>query len=152
MGRIKDKKEFSTLEKVLDLKTKKLIKNLIKNGTIDKVTNCISSGKEAVVYQTTAPNGDFLALKIFKRSAMDFRKREKYFEGDFRFRNSHLRVNVRKMVKLWAEKEFRNLKIIEKSDILCPSPMFIKNHMILMSFIGVGDKASPRLKDVPLSQ
>ncbi|MES1921366.1 hypothetical protein MHBO_002900 [Bonamia ostreae] len=115
-SRIKDKSDFSVLEQVLDLKTKKIIQKLIKNDKIGQVLNTISSGKEAVVYQTKPPqnyeNKNFGALKIFKITSMDFRKREKYFCGDFRFRNQNLRSNVRKMVKLWAEKEFRNLKML----------------------------------------
>jgi RIO kinase 1 len=30
--------------------------------------------------------------------------------GEFRFRHGYCRSNPRKMVKLWAEKEMRNLK------------------------------------------
>ena len=33
----------------------------------------------------------------------------RYVTGDFRFRAGYSRSNPRKMVKMWAEKEFRNL-------------------------------------------
>jgi hypothetical protein len=33
----------------------------------------------------------------------------RYVTGDFRFRNGYCRSNPRKMVKVWAEKEMRNL-------------------------------------------
>lgn len=37
------------------------------------------------------------------------RDRERYVQGDFRFRHGYCKHNPRKMVKTWAEKEFRNL-------------------------------------------
>eukprot|EP00961_Rhodomonas_salina_P052008 698227-Rhodomonas_salina.1 len=33
----------------------------------------------------------------------------RYVSGDYRFRNGYNKHNPRKMVKMWAEKEFRNL-------------------------------------------
>jgi len=41
---------------------------------------------------------------------IDIRDRDRYVQGDYRFRNGYCRHNPRKMVKTWAEKEFRNLK------------------------------------------
>ena len=38
-----------------------------------------------------------------------FKDRDKYVSGDYRFRNGYSKSNPRKMVKMWAEKEFRNL-------------------------------------------
>lgn len=37
------------------------------------------------------------------------RDRDKYVSGDYRFRNGYSKSNPRKMVKMWAEKEYRNL-------------------------------------------
>ena len=37
------------------------------------------------------------------------RDRERYVQGDFRFRHGYSKHNPRKMVKTWAEKEMRNL-------------------------------------------
>ena len=48
-------------------------------------------------------------MKIFKTSILVFKDRDKYVSGDYRFRNGYSRHNPRKMVKMWAEKEFRNL-------------------------------------------
>ena len=50
------------------------------------------------------------AIKIFKTSILIFKDRERYVTGEFRFRKGHCKSNPRKMVKLWAEKEVRNLK------------------------------------------
>ena len=86
----------------------------------------MSTGKEANVYHAEGrckdfstlemipeeePNMEF-ALKIFKTSILIFKDRDQYVSGEFRFRNGHCKGNPRKMVKLWAEKEVRNLKRI----------------------------------------
>jgi RIO kinase 1 len=55
------------------------------------------------------------------------------------------------MVKVWAEKEMRNLKRIHASSIPCPEPVHLRLHVLVMEFLG--DKKgvpAPRLKDVEL--
>lgn len=48
------------------------------------------------------------ATKIYNTSILVFKKRSKYIEGEFRFRNAYTKnTNPRKMVKQWSEKEFR---------------------------------------------
>lgn len=91
------------------------------------------------------------AVKIFKTSILVFKDRERYVAGEYRFRNGHCKGNPRKMVKLWAEKEVRNLKRISLCDaIKCPVPRIFKNNVILMDFIGKDGVAAPRLKDAPI--
>jgi len=55
-----------------------------------------------------------------------------------------------KMVKLWAEKEYRNLLRIKQAKIPCPKPISLKLHVLVMSFIGVDGWPYPRLKDAVL--
>jgi RIO kinase 1 len=55
------------------------------------------------------------------------------------------------MVKVWAEKEFRNLKRLYLAGIPCPEPVYLRLHVLVMGFLG--DKkgwAAPRLRDVEL--
>ena len=93
------------------------------------------------------PNLEF-AIKIFKTSILVFKDRERYVSGEFRFRSGHCKGNPRKMVKLWAEKEVRNLKRICMSGLIrAPWPYFLKNNVIAMEFIGSNGVAAPRLKD-----
>ncbi|KIN93145.1 hypothetical protein M404DRAFT_81812, partial [Pisolithus tinctorius Marx 270] len=59
--------------------------------------------------------------------------------------------NPRKMVRLWAEKEMRNLKRLVAAGIYCPDPVEVKENVLVMKFLG--DKegwASPRLKDAEI--
>lgn len=97
------------------------------------------------------PNMD-LAIKIFKTSILIFKDRERYVNGEFRFRKGHCKGNPRKKVKLWAEKEVRNLKrICLSGKIKAPKPLFLKNNVIVMEFVGENGKAAPRLKDALLN-
>jgi serine/threonine-protein kinase RIO1 len=70
----------------------------------------------------------------------------RYVSGDFRFRNGYCRSNPRKMVKMWAEKEFRNLHRLQQAGIPCPQPMLLRQHVLVMGFIGKDGVAAPRLK------
>ncbi|KAG0679029.1 protein kinase rio1 [Kluyveromyces marxianus] len=91
------------------------------------------------------------AIKIYNTSILVFKDRERYVDGEFRFRNSRSQHNPRKMIKIWAEKEFRNLKRIYQSGVIpCPKPIEIKANVLVMEFLNRGDGfASPRLKDYP---
>ena len=70
--------------------------------------------------------------------------------GDFRFRTGYCKSNPRKMVKLWAEKEMRNLIRLAEAGIRCPAAHQLQMHVLVMGFIGSGDVAAPRLKDADL--
>lgn len=121
---------------------------LINNKVIREINGCISTGKEANVYHARSYDGnEEYAIKIYKTSILVFKDRDKYVEGEFRFRHGHCRSNPRKMIRLWAEKELRNLKRIYESDICCPEPMWVKSNVLMMKFIGEDMIAAPRLKD-----
>ncbi len=77
-----------------------------------EINGCISTGKEANVYHAYGPDNKEFALKIYKTSILIFKDRERYVNGEFRFRKGHCKSNPRKMIKMWAEKELRNLKRI----------------------------------------
>jgi serine/threonine-protein kinase RIO1 len=50
------------------------------------------------------------------------------------------------MVKMWAEKEFRNLNRLYQAGIPCPKAILLRQHVLVMSFIGEAGVAAPRLK------
>lgn len=51
---------------------------------------------------------------------------------------------------MWAEKEMRNLKRLVAAGIPCPSPVLIKNNVLVMDFVGKDGWPAPRLRDVQL--
>ena len=147
---------------------------------LSTVHGCISTGKEANVYYAVAsPNAPSSspspsssspasslaaptpspppslsldrAVKVYKTSILVFKDRDRYVTGEHRFRRGYCKSNPRKMVKLWAEKEMRNLKRLNQAGIPSPTPLALKAHVLLMTFIGDDGQAAPRLKDAELS-
>ncbi|KAI9206604.1 RIO1 family-domain-containing protein [Polychytrium aggregatum] len=124
---------------------------MLNRNIIYQVNGCISTGKEANVYHAITEDGQHRAIKIYKTSILTFKDRDRYVTGEFRFRHGYNKSNPRKMVKIWAEKEMRNLKRLQLAGIPCPEPILLRMHVLLMSFLG--DKtgwAAPRLKDAEI--
>ena len=157
-AREKDKSDRATSELVLDQRTRMILLQLINQGVVAEVHGAISTGKEANVYGAVAyPDGEQggggaaavqRAVKIYKTAILVFKDREKYIAGEHRFRSGAEKGNNRKMVKLWAEKEFRNLRRLHAAGIPCPEPIRLKLHVLVMAFLG--DRkgwAYPRLRD-----
>ena len=101
-------------------------------------TDIHSSSPQANVYHALTPEGTHLALKIYKTSILVFKDRDKYVTGEYRFRKGYSR-NPRKMVRLWAEKEMRNLKRLQTAGIRCPEPVEVRENVLVMTFVGDKD-------------
>lgn len=154
-ARNKDKADRATTEQVLDRRTQMILLQLINRGCISEIHGVISTGKEANVYhainEPSDPDADPIhrAVKVYKTSILVFKDRAKYVEGEFRFRQGYNKSNNRAMVKMWADKERRNLARIHDAGIPSPEPVALRNHVLVMGFVGDRKgKAAPRLKDV----
>lgn len=151
--REKDKSDRQTIEQCIDARISRIIGKLKNNNQITEFQGCISTGKEANVYYAkgtgTKDKTDIveLAVKIYKTSILIFKDRERYINGEFRFRHGYCKSNPRKMVALWAEKEVRNLKRVKQSGLNVPEPYVLKSNLIVMQFVGSNGVAAPRLKD-----
>ncbi|KAG8734107.1 protein kinase rio1 [Ceratobasidium sp. 423] len=146
----KDKSDRATNEQVLDPRTRIILFKMIGRGLVWEVNGCVSTGKEANVYHALTPSQPpgHLALKIYKTSILVFKDRDRYVTGEHRFRHGYSKRNPRKMVRLWAEKEMRNLKRLMAAGIRCPEPIEVRENVLVMGFLGDKDGwASPRLKD-----
>ena len=146
----KDKSDRATVEEVLDPRTKIILFKLMNSGFISELNGSISRGKEANVFYAQSPEGE-RAIKIYKTSILTFKKRRKYLEGEFRFRKMSYSSNPRKMIKMWAEKEMRNLVRLRQNGIRCPRPVYLKNNVLVMEFVGENGNPAPLLKNVDLS-
>ncbi|KAH7908043.1 RIO1-domain-containing protein [Hygrophoropsis aurantiaca] len=147
----KDKSDRATSEQVLDPRTRIILFKMIGRGLVQEINGCVSTGKEANVYHAITPESSHLALKIYKTSILVFKDRDRYVTGEYRFRRGYSRHNPRKMVRMWAEKEMRNLKRLVSAGIYCPEPVEVRENVLVMKFLG--DKegwASPRLKDAEI--
>lgn len=138
-----------------------ILLQMINRNIVSEVNGCLSTGKEAnvyhAVYKPQATESDLptipshRAIKIYKTSILVFKDRDKYVTGEYRFKQGYNKSNHRAMVKVWAEKEMRNLKRIYASGIPCPQPMYLKLHVLVMGFLGnKRGIPAPRLKDVEL--
>ena len=156
-----DKSDRATSEQVLDPRTRMILLQMINRNILSEVNGCLSTGKEANVYHALSIPQDLSseaittplhrAIKVYKTSILVFKDREKYVSGEYRFRQGYSKSNNRAMVKVWAEKEMRNLRRIHASSIPCPKPIHLRLHMLVMEFLG--DKRgipAPRLKDLVL--
>ncbi|KAF8399956.1 hypothetical protein HHK36_015828 [Tetracentron sinense] len=166
IGRTKttEKADHATVEQAIDPRTRMVLFKMLNRGVFHDINGCISTGKEANVYHATKVNGQELAIKVYKTSILvfndmiqllvpnNFRDRDRYVQGDYRFRHGYCKHNPRKIVKTWAEKEMRNLLRLEAAGIRCPTPYLLKLHVLVMEFIGKAGWAAPCLKDAALSQ
>eukprot|EP00934_Nitzschia_sp_Nitz4_P007105 Nitzschia sp. Nitz4//scaffold35_size145790//132033//133842//NITZ4_003058-RA/size145790-augustus-gene-0.93-mRNA-1//1//CDS//3329549208//7095//frame0 len=146
----------ATSEQCLDPRTRLMLFKLLSNGLLEEIDGCLSTGKEANVYyakagvKNTVQEVKEFAIKIYKTSILVFKDRDKYVSGEHRWRKGYCKSNPRKMVKVWAEKEMRNYRRIHTAGIPCPTPIFLKSHILLMEFLGTNGWPSPRLKDANL--
>ncbi|KAL6716871.1 Serine/threonine-protein kinase rio1 [Lecanora helva] len=156
-----EKSDRATNEQVLDPRTRMILLQMINRNVVSEVNGCLSTGKEANVYHAlSVPQEEgseaavaplHRAIKVYKTSILVFKDRDKYVTGEYRFKQGYSKSNNRAMVKVWAEKEMRNLKRIYASGIPCPTPVQLRLHVLVMGFLG--DKKgtpAPRLKDVEL--
>ncbi|KAK9476276.1 RIO1 family-domain-containing protein [Lipomyces japonicus] len=150
-NKLTDKSDRATIEQVLDPRTCKVLAKFINKGELDEINGCISTGKEANVYHAITQDKQHRAIKIYKTSILVFKDRDRYVTGEYRFRHGYSRHNPRKMVKLWAEKEMRNLNRLFQAGIPSPKPLALKLHVLVMDFVGDSDGwASPRLHDAKI--
>eukprot|EP01126_Amoeba_proteus_P060007 TRINITY_DN7899_c0_g2_i4.p1 TRINITY_DN7899_c0_g2~~TRINITY_DN7899_c0_g2_i4.p1 ORF type:complete len:390 (-),score=65.92 TRINITY_DN7899_c0_g2_i4:142-1311(-) len=145
---------FSTREGI-DGKTAHVLNNLQASDLIRTLGGTVSQGKEAFVYVATGGTspevleGNTYAVKIFKKNKSMYHKREIYLNGIWqRGSLSEVKINSHKFISLWAEKEFRNLKKLSECGIPVPTPILVRNNVVVMNFIGSSEGwASPRLID-----
>ena len=163
--RLRDKSDRATIEQVLDPRTRMILLKLVNKRIVSEIHGCVATGKEANVYHALrlpeepaevnpdaqASNITHLAIKVYKTSILVFKDRDKYVTGEFRFRQGYSKNNPRIMVKLWAEKEMRNLKRLHSAGIPCPEPIYLRLHVLVMGFVGDSRGwPAPRLRDVEL--
>ncbi|XP_013403160.2 serine/threonine-protein kinase RIO3-like [Lingula anatina] len=156
--RLHEKKEHSTAQQAVDPKTRLILYKLVNAGILDNVTGVISTGKESVVFHAdggslpdrTMPTE--CAIKVFKTTLNEFKTREKYIRGDFRFaKDEFKKQNPRKIIKMWTEKELVNLSRMRKFGLHCPEPILMRKHVLVMSFVGHNRVPAPKLKEAHLS-
>lgn len=170
--RVHEAKDHYTTEHVLDEKTRILLYKLVNNGILASINGIISVGKESIVLHATGGdstqlrtsqmlkndrvNGDIIpsecAVKIYKTTLNEFRTRDKYIKDDYRFKDRFKKLNPRKIIHMWAEKEMCNLVRMKEAGLPCPDVVLLKKHVLVMSFLGTDQVNAPKLKDAVLNK
>ncbi|XP_005990813.1 serine/threonine-protein kinase RIO3 [Latimeria chalumnae] len=155
-ARLHEKKEHSTAEHAVDPKTRLLLYKMVNAGILESINGCFSTGKESVVFHAKGGRMDMravpeeCAIKVYKTTLNEFKNRDKYIKDDYRFKERFSKLNPRKVIRLWAEKEMHNLIRMQKAEIACPEVIVLKKHILVMSFIGQDQVPAPKLKEVRL--
>ena len=144
--KIDQTKKRATVDSVFDERMYLQLNKLLKTGTLNRIEGIISAGKEANVYLAYGQNNEEYAIKIYKIDTNTSRWMRNYIIGDPRFKK--IPNNVSKIIYLWASKEFKNLKRAYKVGLSVPEPMYVKNNVLIMEYIGFESIPAPKLKEI----
>ncbi|MEM1581008.1 MAG: serine protein kinase RIO [Candidatus Bathyarchaeia archaeon] len=146
----KRSEEYEVLEEVFDRSTLMTIYDFMNGGVIKEIFGVVNSGKESRIYWGIGPSNEEIAIKIFLTVSAEFRRgRLPYILGDPRFKG--IKKDLRNLVFLWAQKEFKNLNLAYNAKVRVPRPIAIKNNVLIMEFIGRNGVSAPLLRDVELA-
>lgn len=143
------KERFKVHEGVFDEFTLKTLEVLKRKHYFDEFGSAIKTGKEGDVYLAMSDpdlenkEGKRYAIKLFRMTSANFKKISSYIQRDYRFKT--IRGNTRKVILMWAQKEYRNLLKAYQAGVRVPYPYKQMNNVIVMDYISGG-----MLKDVVL--
>jgi RIO kinase 1 len=130
----KRSEDYQVVEEVFDMPTLMVITKMVNDGIIKSLQQHLAAGKESKVYIAEAPDGSFLAVKIYLTVSAEFKKRLQYITGDPRF--SEIKGGTRNLITAWARKEFKNLQQAHKAGVRVPAPVAVQKNVLVMEFIG----------------
>ena len=107
--------------------------------------------KAAATTMATNDNVGFdVAIKVFKR-IKEFRGRGEYVDGDPRYAGRPFRsLSDRQQLEVWTEKEYRNLVRAHRSKVPVPNPIYYKDNVIFMRFLGENGWPAPQIREIQL--
>jgi serine/threonine-protein kinase RIO1 len=107
--------------------------------------------KAAATTTAIGDNDGFdVAIKVFKR-IKEFRGRGEYVDGDPRYAGRPFRsLSDRQQLEVWTEKEFRNLKRAHRSKVPVPNPIYYKENVIFMRFLGENGWPAPQIREIQM--
>lgn len=135
---------------VLDRWTTMTLYDMINEHIISYVNGVVSAGKESLVFWAVGPKNENIALKLYLISTSNFKKRLPYIEGDPRF--SRIKKGTKNLVYLWAKKEFRNLRQAYDVGISTVKPIYVKNNVLAMDFVGENGVPENRLLESDVTE
>lgn len=143
-SRIKGLEDLKVEETVFDRFTLLTLYELSNKGYIDVLHGAIKTGKESNVFLAHDSVGKPIAVKIHRMVTSDFRAMLKYIEGDRRFKKT--KRNRRNIILTWVLKEYKNLRTAYEAGVHVPMPIYQKNNVLVMEYIGDDEGAALTLK------
>jgi len=132
---------------VFDKRTMLTLYDFLNKNILDEIIGITKEGKESVIL-AGKKGKKYVAIKIYRTEACDFKTMWKYLVGDPRF--FRVKKARRSVVNTWCQREFKNLMIATKAGVACPKPIAFKENVLIMSFIGENGVSAPMLIDVIL--
>ncbi|KAJ8965125.1 hypothetical protein NQ314_004350 [Rhamnusium bicolor] len=143
----------------IDQLTRLILYKMINGQLLTKVNGVIAVGKEAVILhadldpcypKASEPLPKECVIKVFKANPSESKQLDRHIK-DGRFKDNIGNQTTRKPVNLRAEKEMVNLTRLRRVGIPCPQVVSLKQHVLVMSFIGANyDAPAPKLKDADM--
>ncbi len=150
--KIKDEDLIETVEEVFDTLTLNSLYKIMRATGIRKLYGVVSTGKESRVYRGVDWKNREYAVKIYLTFTREFKKSIwKYIYGDPRF-ETESPSTTRKLMSLWAKKEYNNLKRMYSKGIRVPIPYAQRDNIVVMEFIGKNGKRAPLLREIELDK
>jgi RIO kinase 1 len=144
--RRKGDEQRETFGEVFDKRTLETLYRLTKKRIIYKLDGAIGSGKESKIFHGEDYDSKEIAVKIFLTATAEFKKRLPYVVGDRRFED--MKHTGYELIRLWAKKEYVNLRTAHQNGINVPNPVIVLNNVLVMEFIGVDGRKAPLLANV----
>ncbi len=141
-------KSVKILKGVFDKRTLLNLYNLINNKKIKSINSILKEGKESNVFLGKDYSDNPIAIKIYRIEACNFKNMWKYLIGDHRFKV--VKKDKYFIANLWCQREFRNMTLAYDGGVDVPKPIFHKQNVLVMGFIGEDNRPAPRLIETKL--
>jgi RIO kinase 1 len=141
-------KDLKIVRGAFDERTMLVLYRLLNKKKIS-VESLIKEGKESVILSGLTKDKKWIAIKVYCIKACNFKNMSNYLIGDPRFHR--VKKTRRFIINLWCQREFKNLKIAKGAGVNCPKPLFFKENILIMNFIGDNGRPAPRLIDVRIN-
>jgi RIO kinase 1 len=129
----KNKEEWKVHGNVFSEFTNRALFKLMSEGHMEGLKSPVKIGKEANIFTAETKDHTLIIAKIYRLESCNFNKMYSYLAADNRFKN--LKKGKRNVVFAWAGREYRNL-LLAREVIKVPTPIAIKDNILLMEFIG----------------
>jgi len=146
----KDSGERKTIEEVFDRFTLFALNGLLNGKDLAYLNGVVRAGKEARVYWGVAPDGTPRAVKICLTSSAEFKRRLVYIVGDKRF--ERVPGSIKGVIKLWVQKEFKNLQTAFAAGVRVPRPYAFSENILIMEYIGTPPAPAPLFSEVEVDE